>query len=410
VTIPDMSMPTRLAPPLDNAEIERLILVAGTRDGTVWATVDDLGAQRVSDVLVNEVEFRADVPVIDLVDTPVQVQLDTVHGGQRFSYVFDAVHGQPLLAYPGASEHAAMVIEYQLVDLVNELFGPAAHPRAGRRRTVPRFEAAAARRPDVRIVTMTRAGHQAITAVLSGIDKPADLDALAPRYYSDKWGGLHWFTPHYTHHLSHLRDQPVRVLEIGVGGYSTTTFGGGSLRMWRRFFPRGLVYGLDIFDKTVADQPRVKTLIGDQNDAEYLADMAATYGPFDVIIDDGSHVNEHVRTSFRALFPHLRAGGVYAIEDLWTAYCAGYGGEESPTAAPHTSIGLIKSLVDAIHYEEHPGDAATTPTHEQANLAGIHVYHNIAFVEKGTNAEGSIPAWIPRTIHPSLRTPDSASN
>jgi len=197
--------------------------------------------------------------------------------------------------------------------------------------------------------------------------------------------------------MNALRDKPVRVLEIGVGGYMTTTYGGGSLRMWRRFFPRGLVYGLDIFDKTVADQPRVKTLIGSQNDPEYLVGMAERYGPFDVVIDDGSHVNEHVRTSFRTLFPYLRDGGVYAIEDLWTAYCPGYGGDEGATAGSGTSIGMLKALLDDIHYQQHSGDTPAQPTFEQANVVGIHVYHNVAFIEKGVNAEGAMPAWIPRT-------------
>jgi len=125
--------------------------------------------------------------------------------------------------------------------------------------------------------------------------------------------------------------------------------------------------------------------------------MAERYGPFDVVIDDGSHVNEHVRTSFRTLFPYLRDGGVYAIEDLWTAYCPGYGGDEGATAGSGTSIGMLKALLDDIHYQQHSGDTPAQPTFEQANVVGIHVYHNVAFIEKGVNAEGAMPAWIPRT-------------
>src|SRR5437764_531768 len=390
-TVPDP------VPPLDNQAIERLILAAGNRDEVVAAVAAELGVEQVAAVLADEVAFRADIPVIDLLDKPVEVQLDVVHDGLRVSHVFAASHGVPFQVYPGTSEHAAMVIEYRLVDLVRELYGPAHQRFAGRRRTVPRFEHAHTAHPDVRILTMMRAAHQAIVPLLAGIDKPADLEALAARYYSDKGGGLHWFTPHYERHMNALRDKPVRVLEIGVGGYMTTTYGGGSLRMWRRFFPRGLVYGLDIFDKTVADQPRVETLIGSQNDPEYRVGMAQRYGPFDVVIDDGSHVNEHVRTSFRTLFPYLRDGGVYAIEDLWTAYCPGYGGDEGATAGSGTSIGMLKALLDDIHYQQHSGDTPAQPTFEQANVVGIHVYHNVAFIEKGVNAEGAMPAWIPRT-------------
>lgn len=389
-----------LLPPLDNAAIEQLILAAGGRDETLREAVGALGVRQVCAVLADEVAFRAEIPIMDLMDSPLQLQFDITHGGLRVSHVIEASHGVPVHLYQGVAEHAAMIVEYDLVDLVHDLFGPARERRAGRRRTVPRFEEAAAQRPDLRILTVTRSAHQAVTAVLSGIDKPADLGALAVRYYSDKWGGLHWFTPHYERHFADLRDKPVRVLEIGVGGYTTTTFGGGSLRMWRRFFTRGLVYGLDIFDKTVADQPRVKTLIGSQDDPEYLNAMAAQYGPFDVVIDDGSHVNEHVLTSFRTLLPHLNPGGLYVIEDLWTAYSTGYGGVEAKTAGEGTSIGLLKALVDAIHYEDHSGpDAAGEPGFAEANVVGLHIYHNLAVIQKDRNAEGGVPAWC-RGPHP----------
>ena len=42
--------------------------------------------------------------------------------------------------------------------------------------------------------------------------------------------------------------------------------------------------------------------------------------PFDVIIDDGSHVNEHQIITAEYLMPHVkRGGGVYIIEDIMSA-------------------------------------------------------------------------------------------
>ncbi len=35
-----------------------------------------------------------------------------------------------------------------------------------------------------------------------------------------------------------------------------------------------------------------------------------------MIIDDGSHISEHIITSFKTLFPHLKKGGLYFVEDL----------------------------------------------------------------------------------------------
>ena len=46
-------------------------------------------------------------------------------------------------------------------------------------------------------------------------------------------------------------------------------------------------------------------------------------GDFDIIIDDGGHKNTQILKSFQALWPILKRGGSYFIEDLqvgWTAF------------------------------------------------------------------------------------------
>ncbi|MEU0879506.1 class I SAM-dependent methyltransferase [Lentzea sp. NPDC005914] len=178
---------------------------------------------------------------------------------------------------------------------------------------------------------------------------PQDLGALAVAHESDKWGDLHWYTQHYERHFARLRDEPVRVLEIGIGGYDDPDRGGASLRMWQQYFRRGLVHGLDIVPKNVSG-PRIMAVQGDQSDAEFLDLLGKELGPFDVVIDDGSHLNEHVRISFHALFPHVRSGGLYVVEDLQTAYWPGWGG--SPDGGPGTSMGMLKSFVDGLNHAE----------------------------------------------------------
>lgn len=56
--------------------------------------------------------------------------------------------------------------------------------------------------------------------------------------------------------------------------------------------------------------------LGDQGQPATLLAAEKAAGPFDVIIDDGSHRSDHMIATFRALFPKLRAGGIYFIEDL----------------------------------------------------------------------------------------------
>jgi demethylmacrocin O-methyltransferase len=227
---------------------------------------------------------------------------------------------------------------------------------------------------------------------MTGLTIPRDeLGALCSASGSDKWASFHWYTGHYEREFAPYRDEPVRILEIGIGGFDGD-LGGGSLRMWKRYFHRGQVFGIDLFDKSALDEPRLTALVCDQSDPEALAALAREHGPFDIVIDDGSHENEHVRISFDALFPHLRSGGLYVIEDMQTAYIPRMGGTEGPSAGPDTSIGLLKRLVDDIHHHEHtPGG---TPTVTQREVVGVRTYRNIAFVEKGHNGEVGIPPWM----------------
>ena len=48
----------------------------------------------------------------------------------------------------------------------------------------------------------------------------------------------------------------------------------------------------------------------------------------DIIIDDGSHINEHVIRTFQYLFPKLKPGGIYVVEDTQTSYRQDYGGDD----------------------------------------------------------------------------------
>jgi hypothetical protein len=54
------------------------------------------------------------------------------------------------------------------------------------------------------------------------------------------------------------------------------------------------------------------------------------YAPFDFIIDDGSHQPNAVRTAYDVLWPLLRMGGTYVIEDLQVAHAADYHPETGP--------------------------------------------------------------------------------
>ncbi|MFD0900466.1 hypothetical protein [Actinomadura sediminis] len=377
-------------------EIEWLIRAAEARDDELREAINGIGAVRVARLLTEEIVFRA-APAN--VHRPFDVALEITGGSppEPISYVFQVHPDGRTEVSEGTSATAVHVIGYDCADLVRDVFGCARTPKPARRTIRSRFAESHDPSADRPLLESVLYSQRATAAVLSGIDAPApDLGELSTRYLSDKWGGLHWFTPHYERHFGAIRHERLRILEIGIGGYEGRSTGGGSLLMWRRYFPRALIFGIDVFDKSGLDQPRIKTLRGDQNDAEWLAEINREYGPFDIIIDDGSHVNQHVLNSFSALFRHLRTGGTYVIEDMWTSYCPGYGGDDSDTAGPSTSIGLLKSLVDLLHHEEHRNAAGAAEDGTASMLHGIHLYRNLAFIDKGFNIDGGIPPFIPR--------------
>jgi cephalosporin hydroxylase len=216
--------------------------------------------------------------------------------------------------------------------------------------------------------------------------KTTDLTALAKHFKTDKYG-THFYTPHYQAHFQHLREQPIRLLEIGIGGYSRAGQGGNSLRMWKHFFPNGQIVGLDIEDKSFVEEERIKVYQGDQSDPELLAKINAESGPFDIIIDDGSHRVWHVLPSFEALFPMLVDGGYYVIEDIQSSYWPEWGGSEDLNST-ETSMALAKRLTDSLNYEEFVTEGYQ-PTYYDQNVVAVHFYHNLVIVEKGRNAEGT---------------------
>src|ERR1035437_5417823 len=94
--------------------------------------------------------------------------------------------------------------------------------------------------------------------MLCGLLFGSNLKMLATIYMTDKWNH-HWYAQHYEEILKQDRHKKINILEIGVGGYDNPRMGGNSLRMWSTFFPKGHVYGVDIYDKSPHDRRRIRT-------------------------------------------------------------------------------------------------------------------------------------------------------
>jgi predicted O-methyltransferase YrrM len=111
----------------------------------------------------------------------------------------------------------------------------------------------------------------------------------------------HGYISHfYQKEFARYRDMPVDLLEIGV-------YLGGSLRMWRKYFRKGTVQGIDI-----KEFPGVDYIIGNA----YTKDMADSLPDFDIIIDDGTHTLIDQIIAIKLYAPKIKPGGILVIEDV----------------------------------------------------------------------------------------------
>lgn len=118
----------------------------------------------------------------------------------------------------------------------------------------------------------------------------------------------------YEKHFEKKRMEVQTVVEIGI-------YKGASLKMWKEYFPNAIIYGIDIDPQTKGyEEDRIKILIGDQNNDEFLSTIKNQLTNIDILIDDGSHITEHQIKTFKYLESNIKNGGFYVIEDLRNSY------------------------------------------------------------------------------------------
>src|SRR5262249_25083372 len=111
--------------------------------------------------------------------------------------------------------------------------------------------------------------------------------------------------------------KPIKLLEIGVGGYGEG-HGGESLNAWQLYFPFAKIIGCDIHDKQRLSTLNTKIYQLDQSSKDQLEALAKSEKPLNIVIDDGSHLSSDQIISFEYLYPALTDGGIYIIEDVRT--------------------------------------------------------------------------------------------
>jgi len=197
-----------------------------------------------------------------------------------------------------------------------------------------------------------------------------------------KW--KHYF-PIYEKHFTPIRNKPIKILEIGI-------LNGGSLEMWRYYFPEATIVGIDINPLCKEhEQERINVRIGDQTDEKFLQSLIDEFGTFDLIIDDGSHHVAHVNKTFQFLFPKLADDGIYFIEDTHAAYWDSHGGS---IKEPESINNVAKEMIDSINADHTRGQKE--PDYFTRNVKCMSVYDSIIVFDKGNVGE-KIPMEIGTT-------------
>lgn len=190
-----------------------------------------------------------------------------------------------------------------------------------------------------------------------------------------KW--YHYF-PVYERHFERFRNRHLTLFEIGVGE-------GGSLAQWRGWLgPFARIVGIDINPACAQlEEEEIHIRIGSQDDPAFLERLLDEFGDPDIVIDDGSHQQAHVRASFDILYPRVAKNGIYLVEDLHAAYWPNHGGG---IRRPGSFIEAAKGIIDRMHAEhvwvEGPEDV--TPRSALGDrTSSIHFYDSVVVFEVG---------------------------
>lgn len=231
--------------------------------------------------------------------------------------------------------------------------------------------------------------YASIFNLFSSLHAGSELDNLAQKYYADKSSNWHNYAVIYEKYLEPLKNSPIKFLEIGLAmGYSA--------HMWREYFPAADLHFIEnqqhFIDIYMSTNPRRSHcyLLDQSDEFDLLKFIEESGGNFDVILDDGGHQMDQQITSFRILFPAVKSGGIYIIEDLATSFTAM--GEYSTESKPGTTVHFLKQLIDEINaFTIKPAGLPyfcsdyrkySDLTYYQQNIESIHCHNGTVIIVK----------------------------
>ena len=128
---------------------------------------------------------------------------------------------------------------------------------------------------------------------------------MAPYGWGDK-GTCHSYIDIYEKEMT--KKSNIDILEIGVKY-------GHSIKMWQDYFTDSNVYGIDI-DLSIVQFNDLQNVYVCNATSQQQIDSIFNDKKFDYVVDDGSHIIEEQIKAFNILWPRIKKGGKYFIEDI----------------------------------------------------------------------------------------------
>lgn len=192
------------------------------------------------------------------------------------------------------------------------------------------------------------------------------LDEIALATGTDKNSLGHNYTSIYAEMFWPMREEAITLLEIGV-------WEGASLAMWREYFTKAAIVGVDVDTGRARDDYIEGTHIRqvDVTDEAALRRVIEEFGAFDVVIDDGAHLSHIARHAFGMLWPHVTPGGIYCVEDVHTYWW------------PHANTpGCEEWLFDLARDCMGRGDSAHEKNDHPTDIYAVGFYKSLAVIRK----------------------------
>jgi len=184
-----------------------------------------------------------------------------------------------------------------------------------------------------------------------------------------KW---HHYLPVYERYFAPRWCRLFMFLETGVSA-------GGPMSLWWRYFgSEAVIFGDDIDPNCAAMNGLDRQVwIGSQDDPKFLEDVVWEMDGIDIVLNDGSHVSKNIRAFLNVLFPLLKDGGLYAIDDLHATYWSTHeGGDQKPDSC----TGDIRQMYNYMHHWYHTEGQKIETTSD--SLAALHLYESVAVLKR----------------------------